>query len=304
MGHPDGRRPHPRARTSKHARTRTHTRTSSQARARERAHAHTHTHTHTHAPAHERESAHAHAHTHANAPRTRTRTRASTSARARAGTRDDPPRQPAATACVFLDGPESPRPRKTRTVRARPAPQPGGAKRVGRSGAPTPTASPRQRRHTAVPTAVPHFVAGQAQFRAGVRPPDAHRGSFEDLLQDVSCVATRHGGGSRRDVAQDCHSLWRPRARGLGHHRRQGDPNRAAQVFSALVLALPIGIVQCCLCRPGQGPQPLWSRNHEVKRRRKSSNPGGQTQVCRPPPILCSRILARTSEMSNPGFSN
>ena len=140
MGHPDGRRPRPRARTSTHARTRTHTRT----HAHRRAHATAHTHTHT--PQHANANARTHTHTHANAPRTRTRASTSARARTRAGTRDDPPRQSAATACVFLDGPESPRSRKTRTVRARPAPQPGGAKRVGRSGAPTSTASPRQRR--------------------------------------------------------------------------------------------------------------------------------------------------------------
>ena len=144
MGHPDGRRPRPRARTSTHARTRTHTCT----HAHRRAHATAHTHTHT--PQHANASARTHTHTHANAPRTRTR--ASTSARARASTsarastRDDPPRQSAATACVFLDGLDSPRSRKTRIVHARPAPQPGGAKRVGRSGAPTSTASPCQRR--------------------------------------------------------------------------------------------------------------------------------------------------------------
>ena len=98
-----------------------------------------------------------------------------------------------------------------------------------------------------------------------------------------------------KNVAEDCHSLWRPRASGLGHHRHEGDPNRAAQVFSALVLALPVGVVrgrrQCRFCRPGQGRLPLRSGDREVKCRRRSSNLGGQIQVCRPPPILCSRIL-------------
>ena len=138
MGHPDGRRTHPRARTRTHARAHTHTRT----HAHRRAHATAHTHTHT--PQHASANARTHTRTQANAPRTRARTSART--RTRAGTKEDPPRQSAATACVFLDGPESPQSRKTRTVRARPAPQPGGAKRVGRSGAPTSTASPRQRR--------------------------------------------------------------------------------------------------------------------------------------------------------------
>ena len=115
-------------------------------------HARTHTRTHataltlTHTPQHANASARTHTHTHAKTPRTRTRASTSARARARAGTRDDPPRQSATTACVFLDEPESPRSRKTRIVRARPAPQPGGAKRVNRSGAPTSTASPRQRR--------------------------------------------------------------------------------------------------------------------------------------------------------------
>ena len=40
-------------------------------------------------------------------------------------------------------------------------------------------------------------------------------------------------------------------------------------------------------------PLPLRSSDREVKCRRRSSNPGGQIQVRRPPPILCSRTVAR-----------
>ena len=137
MGHPDGRGP----RTRTHTHTHPHTR--AQARARDRAHAHAHAHTHT--PQHANANASTHTHMHANAPRIRTRARARARTRTYARTRDDPPRQSAATVCVFLDGLESLRSKKTRTERAWPAPQAGGAKRVD-SGAPTSTASPRQRR--------------------------------------------------------------------------------------------------------------------------------------------------------------
>ena len=155
MGHPDGRRPRTRARTRTHNRTparrRAHARTRPRTRTRTRPSTRTRTESTSATSGRTRTrelNARTHTHTHANAPRTRTRTRARTRAhtRTRARTRDDPPRQSAATACVSPDGLESPRSKKTRTVRARPAPQPGGAKRVGRSSAPTSTGSPHQRR--------------------------------------------------------------------------------------------------------------------------------------------------------------
>ena len=202
------RRPAPTpTRTHKHARTHTHahphTRTGARTRPRTRTRTRPSTNT----------NARTHTHTQANAQHTGTRASTSHRARTRTGTRDDPPRQFVATACVFLDGPESPRSKKTRTVRARPAPQPGGAKRVGRSGAPTSTASSRQRRAnlndgirrvstTRVPTARPHSLARPALWpMSGLRSEGgAHHGplSAATSAQPLGCVSAPAGTRRRR----------------------------------------------------------------------------------------------------------
>ena len=230
--------------------THTHTSTLTHANANSRTHARTHAHTRTHAHAHAHAHAHegaraeapapapapapAHAHAHA---RTRARARntagtipigLATASEATASISPDEPKSSSHRSHVRrTDINGAPGLELVRARCGQRASRPlghtvlsnwcriltgasRGLRRRRRRGAPGGRRSNHSPGRMQGPTAVPHFVAGPAQFRTGIRPRDAHRGFFEDLLQDVPCVAAGRGGGSRCDVAEDCRSLRAP----------------------------------------------------------------------------------------------